>query len=277
MSASPTVVKVVDELVQQGLPWDQTAVGKTVNEALEQLKAQMQQDLAAVTTQLQRLETQRLAEAEQARQEKAALKERYRAATQESNRHAMDAVAQLSRDLRAEQETRNAALLEKEALAASERDEYKTLLREAIERQERGKEVLVKPGVPAIAQPPKQTSLYFRYPGYLLLDWLAWLAWAFLILTDIAIWVFMSVLAADSGEGIAWLTMTFIWTAHVVLFSSVFFNSRGAGGFGLFLLCTNFAFRVYLVSQLDEDSAVGLLVLQFVCIGVVGLRYAVGS
>ncbi|KAF2833840.1 hypothetical protein CC86DRAFT_277603, partial [Ophiobolus disseminans] len=65
ISMSPTVVKIVDELVDQGLQWEDTAVGRSMSEAIAQLQKKMKEELAAVTSYLQEIEEKRATEAHQ--------------------------------------------------------------------------------------------------------------------------------------------------------------------------------------------------------------------
>jgi low affinity Fe/Cu permease len=100
-------------------------------------------------------------------------------AAEKSNRTTKDAIEKLEEQLKSEQRARHAVLMEEEVKATEEREEGKTLLKQAIDRQhhmhKHSAQSHTTAQVHTIPSPSRQ-SLWFQHPGYELLDWPAWLS-----------------------------------------------------------------------------------------------------
>jgi hypothetical protein len=278
MSTTPTVIKIVDELVEQGLSWEDTAVGKSINEAIRLFQAQMKEELDAVTSYMQQLEERRKSEAEEARKATVALEEKYRVASEKSNKDAMAAIADLKQQLIAQEEKRNADLREQERDADREKREYIQRLEDSYLRQRPPGHAL-NGDVPFTPRPSNSVRLYFRYPSYRLFDWIAWLAWAITIILDIIVWLGVMQGLFRTGDGgsilagfMAVCVMSLLDYWRTASFARSFFGSCGPETHGLFWYVVEFV-KLLAISTASGDA--GIIIM--VPIVVVGMRYMLTS
>tara|TARA_R110002003_G_scaffold52_26_gene4602 strand:- start:6042 stop:6740 length:699 start_codon:yes stop_codon:yes gene_type:complete len=214
ITAPPIVLKIVEELVQQELPRHQTVVGEQlkirVQKDLAAVTAQPRKLEKQRTTEAKQArhgradlkekhrkaieESTRIAmdtmeklgqqlvheqEAEKARKKRIESEENYRKAAENSNRTTKDAIEKLEEQLKSEQRARHAVLMEEEVKATEEREEGKTLLKQAIDRQHHMHKHSAQSHTTAQVHTipsPSRRSLWFQHPGYELLDWPAWLS-----------------------------------------------------------------------------------------------------
>jgi hypothetical protein len=292
LAKPPTIVKIVDELVEQGLRWEDTAVGQSISEALSLFQAKVEKGLSAVTHLLSQSERKRDLEAEQARKDMRALEERHSKATAEGNKRAMQAIAQMKEEMKAEQEERNKAWREKEAEARSEEDTYKKQYDETFRRQQNLKNRYINKNPydngdddePLVPHPSsKSVRLYFRYPGYRIFDWPAWASWAIFVFWTICGQVVLITNAmkrpeADFYDFAIMVVMTSLEVWHIISFTQTFFGSCGPEWHGLVWLVVDFARIVYwsitAAPSKNTDDTFGALLIVLACMG---LRYMLSS
>jgi hypothetical protein len=220
-------------------------------------------------------------EAEKARKKRIELEEKRSIGKQQRKATATkDAFEKLEELLESEQRARHAVLMEKAVKATEEREEYKTLLKQAIGRQHRMQEGLGTGHTTAQVHTipsPSRRSLWFQHPGYELLDWLAWLLWAPMVLFDIYWSVDVTIVPMDLDFPV-WSFLVAYLIGWNVLSSKTFLTSHDPESFGCILLLFNFTFRTALGVRLEPDKEYRfLLYLQSLGTAIMGIRYIIGS
>lgn len=275
LAKPPTVIKIVDELVEQGLRWEDTAIGKTIYRELSHRQAIVEENLKAVKHQLSETERKRELDAKKAQKERWELEERHRIAVTERDEKAMQTFKKIAEEMKAEQEKRDKIWREKEAVALSEKIAYEKQHEEMARRQQKLKNKLKNSDDPNA----EIVRLWFRYPGYRVFDWLAWAAWAItcvarIVISVLWITVWMSNPALNSLLAvIVVFAPVNVW--RTISFTQTFFGSCGPELHGLAWLVVDLVEFVFLEigpewQKIPFDGACIVHCGLLVC---VGLRY----
>jgi hypothetical protein len=286
ISSPPTVVKIVDELVEQKLSWEDTAVGRSMNEAFARIQRELKEELAAVKSYQRQTEERRAAEVKQGHNDRKELEEKYLKAAEEKDKKAIDTITELKEQMLAQREEQAKQWRQQLVEATKEKEEYMKMLE--VKRQQRrskrkfnGERFEEESSTPRWFPPPVPVRLYFRYPGYRIFDSTAWLAWALLRVHELLVWLVVTTSVFLGSPFVfsyylMWVLGTAFQVTRIMFFSRDFFNSCGPNSHGLFFLLWELAqtqaicYNPYYFKEGVQDGAQAVLVSLVAC---VALRY----